>query len=56
MSRARRAPTFIRSASLPMMLSAFSYGTQVPVPRTRAAQKKLAYKSVPNEEREIPAW
>jgi len=39
-----------------MLSGGFPYGTQVPKSRTRAAQKKLAYKSVLNEEREIPAW
>lgn len=39
-----------------MLSSGFPYGTQVPKSRTRAAQKKLAYKSVLNEERDIPAW
>ncbi len=39
-----------------MLSGGFPYGTLVPKSRTRAAQKKLAYKSVLNEEREIPAW
>lgn len=39
-----------------MLSGDFPYGTQVPKSRTRAAQKKLAYKSVLSEEREIPAW
>ena len=39
-----------------MLSGSFPYGTQVPKSRTKAAQKKLAYKSVLNEEREIPAW
>ena len=39
-----------------MLTGGFPYGTQVPKSRTRAVQKKLAYKSVLNEEREIPAW
>ena len=39
-----------------MLSGGFPYSTQVPKSRTRAAQKKLAYKSVLNEEREIPAW
>ena len=39
-----------------MLSGGFPYGTQVPKARTRAAQKKLAYKSVLNEEREIPGW
>jgi serine/threonine protein phosphatase PrpC/tRNA A-37 threonylcarbamoyl transferase component Bud32 len=34
----------------------FPYGTEVPKSRTKSAQKKLAYKSVLSEEREIPAW
>jgi len=39
-----------------MLSGRFPYGTEVPKSRTRAAQKKLAYKSVLSEEREIPAW
>jgi serine/threonine protein kinase len=39
-----------------MLAGDFPYGTQVPKSRTRAAQKKLAYKSVLREDREIPAW
>ncbi len=39
-----------------MLSGGFPYGTQVPKSRTKAAQKKLAYKTVLNEEREIPAW
>ena len=39
-----------------MLSGDFPYGTQVPKSRTRAAQKKLAYKSVLSEDREIPAW
>ncbi len=39
-----------------MLSSGFPYGTQVPKSRTKAAQKKLVYKSVLSEEREIPAW
>ena len=39
-----------------MLAGEFPYGTQVPKSRTRAAQKKLAYKSVLREDREIPAW
>ncbi len=39
-----------------MLSGGFPYGTQVPKSRTKAAQKKLAYKSVLSEEREIPAW
>lgn len=39
-----------------MLSGGFPYGTQVPKSRTKAAQKKLAYQSVLNEEREIPAW
>ena len=39
-----------------MLSGSFPYGTQVPKTRTKAAQKKLVYKSVLNEEREIPAW
>ena len=39
-----------------MLSGGFPYGTKVPMARTRAAQKKLAYRSVLSEEREIPAW
>lgn len=39
-----------------MLSGDFPYGTQVPKSRTRAAQRKLAYRSVLREEREIPAW
>lgn len=39
-----------------MLSGDFPYGTQVPKSRTKAAQKKLAYRSVLSEEREIPAW
>lgn len=39
-----------------MLAGDFPYGTQVPKSRTRAAQKRLAYKSVLREDREIPAW
>jgi tRNA A-37 threonylcarbamoyl transferase component Bud32 len=39
-----------------MLSGGFPYGTQVPKSRTKSAQRKLAYKSVLNEEREIPAW
>ncbi|MBS1139578.1 MAG: bifunctional protein-serine/threonine kinase/phosphatase [Proteobacteria bacterium] len=39
-----------------MLSGDFPYGTLVPKSRTKAAQKKLAYKSVLSEEREIPAW
>ncbi|RKF20489.1 bifunctional protein-serine/threonine kinase/phosphatase [Alginatibacterium sediminis] len=39
------------------MLSArLPYGAQVPKSRTRAAQNKLAYVSVLDDEREIPIW
>lgn len=39
-----------------MLSGNFPYGTEVPKSRTKSAQKKLAYKSVLSEEREIPAW
>lgn len=39
-----------------MLSGAFPYGTLVPRSRTRAAQRKLNYKSVLSEEREIPVW
>ncbi|PKO31231.1 MAG: protein kinase [Betaproteobacteria bacterium HGW-Betaproteobacteria-7] len=39
-----------------MLSGKLPYGVEVAKSRTRAAQKKLAYKTVLNEEREIPAW
>ena len=39
-----------------MLSGKLPYGVEVAKSRTRAAQKKLAYQSVLNEEREIPAW
>lgn len=39
-----------------MLCGRLPYGAEVPKARTRAAQKKLAYRSVLSEEREIPAW
>lgn len=40
-----------------MLTGRLPYGTQVPKSRTRAAQRKLAYRSVRDEERlMIPAW
>lgn len=39
-----------------MLSGKLPYGTQVPKARTRAAQRKLVYKSVLDENREIPAW
>lgn len=39
-----------------MLTGKLPYGTQVPKSRTRAAQRKLLYDSVRNEERLIPAW
>ncbi|HEX6734975.1 MAG TPA: protein kinase [Azonexus sp.] len=39
-----------------MLSGRFPYGTRVPQSRTRAAQRKLVYRSVLSEEREIPAW
>jgi len=39
-----------------MLSGGFPYGTLVPKSRTRSAQKKLVYKTVLNEDREIPAW
>ncbi|MBI2276289.1 MAG: bifunctional protein-serine/threonine kinase/phosphatase [Dechloromonas sp.] len=39
-----------------MLSGQLPYGVEVAKSRTRAAQKKLAYRSVLNEEREIPAW
>lgn len=39
-----------------MLSGRLPYGTEVSKARTRAAQKKLAYRSVLEDEREIPAW
>lgn len=39
-----------------MLSGKLPYGVEVAKARTKAAQKKLAYQSVLNEEREIPAW
>lgn len=39
-----------------MLSGKLPYGAEVARARTKAAQKKLAYKTVLNEEREIPAW
>lgn len=39
-----------------MLSGKLPYGTQVAKSRTKAAQKKLTYKSVLSDEREIPAW
>lgn len=39
-----------------MLSGRLPYGADVARARTKAAQKKLAYKTVLNEEREIPAW
>lgn len=39
-----------------MLSGKLPYGTQVPKARTRAAQRKLRYTSVIEEDREIPVW
>lgn len=39
-----------------MLCGRLPYGAEVPKSRTRSAQKKLVYRSVLSEEREIPAW
>lgn len=39
-----------------MLSGRLPYGAEVPKTRTRAAQRKLAYRSVLHEERDIPAW
>ncbi|MFZ2855274.1 MAG: bifunctional protein-serine/threonine kinase/phosphatase [Rhodocyclaceae bacterium] len=39
-----------------MLSGKLPYGAEVPKSRTRAAQRKLAYESVLNDDREIPAW
>ncbi|HKY01098.1 MAG TPA: bifunctional protein-serine/threonine kinase/phosphatase [Burkholderiales bacterium] len=39
-----------------MLSGKFPYGTQVAQSRTKAAQKKLKYRSVLDEDREIPVW
>ena len=39
-----------------MLCGKLPYGVEVAKSRTKAAQRKLAYQTVLNEEREIPAW
>ena len=39
-----------------MLAGKLPYGVEVAKSRTKAAQRKLAYQTVLNEEREIPAW
>ena len=39
-----------------MLSGKLPYGAEVPKSRTRAAQRKLEYKSVLSDDREIPAW
>lgn len=39
-----------------MLTGSLPYGTQVPKSRTRAAQRKLEYRSARDDDREIPAW
>lgn len=39
-----------------MLSGRLPYGVEVAKARTRAAQRRLAYQSVLNDEREIPAW
>lgn len=39
-----------------MLSGEFPYGTQVSKSRTAAAQRRLTYNSILNDEREIPAW
>jgi len=39
-----------------MLSGKLPYGVEVAKARTKAAQRKLAYQTVLNEEREIPAW
>ena len=39
-----------------MLSGRFPYGTQVSTSRTAAAQRRLQYRSVLSDEREIPAW
>jgi serine/threonine protein kinase len=39
-----------------MLSGKLPYGTEVSKARTRAAQKKLSYRSVLDDEREIPVW
>lgn len=39
-----------------MLSGKLPYGTAVPKARTRSAQKRLVYRSVLDEDREIPAW
>jgi serine/threonine protein phosphatase PrpC len=39
-----------------MLSGKLPYGLEVPKSRTKAAQRKLVYQSVLNDDREIPAW
>ncbi|PKO69413.1 MAG: protein kinase, partial [Betaproteobacteria bacterium HGW-Betaproteobacteria-14] len=39
-----------------MLSGRLPYGAEVPKARTRAAQRRLEYRSVLHEEREIPSW
>ena len=39
-----------------MLSGRLPYGADVPKARTRAAQRQLKYRSVLDDEREIPAW
>lgn len=52
-----RSDTFSLGVIAYQMLSGrLPYGTQVAKSRTRAAQRKLKYQSVLDDDREIPAW
>jgi serine/threonine protein phosphatase PrpC len=56
-SGSARSDTFSLGVIVYQMLSGrLPYGAEVPKTRTRAAQRKLEYRSVLHEEREIPAW
>lgn len=39
-----------------MLTGRLPYGTQVPKSRTKAAQRKLKYRSARDDDRDIPAW
>ena len=48
--------THTRVIAYHMLSGRLPYGAEVSRSRTRAAQRRLAYRSVLDDEREIPAW